>query len=83
MKNTVDLTSEEFSEIKAVSSNPETIEEDTIREHLQQVKLFDKETEFQLTKSLLQGLNTAKKEGETITDFNQRVLEEAHKLLNI
>src|SRR3989344_7830483 len=81
MKNTVDLTSEEFSEIKAASSNPETIEEDTIREHLQQVKLFDKETELQLTKSLLHGLNTAKKEGETITDFNQRVLEEAHKLL--
>ncbi|HLC90351.1 MAG TPA: exonuclease SbcCD subunit D [Candidatus Nanoarchaeia archaeon] len=83
MKNTVDLTSEEFSEIKAASSNPETIEEDTIKEHLQQLKLFDKETEFQLTKSLLQAFNTAKKEGETITDFNQRVLEEAHKLLNI
>jgi DNA repair protein SbcD/Mre11 len=83
MKNTAKLNSEEFEEIKISQSNPENVEEEIIKEHLQQIKLFDTNTELTLTKSLLNVLNTSKKEGETLTDFNFRVGEEINKLLNI
>ena len=83
MKNTSKLNSEEFEEIKIAQTDPETVEEEIIKEHLQQNKLFEKETELQLTKSLLQALNTSKREGETVTDFNTRIKEEVDKLLNI
>jgi DNA repair protein SbcD/Mre11 len=83
MKNTAQLTSEEFEEIKISHSNPENIEDEIIKEHLQQIKLFDRDSELHLTKSLMRTLNTTKKEGETITDFNSRVEEEISKLLNL
>ncbi|HLD00193.1 MAG TPA: metallophosphoesterase [Candidatus Nanoarchaeia archaeon] len=83
LKNTSLLNSTEFEEIKIKYSNPETMEEDLIKEHLQQIKLFDIETELNLTKSLLIHLNTSKKEGETITDFNNRIQSEMDKLLNL
>ena len=83
MKNTVQLVSEEFEEIKISQSNPENIEEEIIKEHLQQIKIYDQETELHLTKSLLLSLNTTKKEGETITDFQNRVEDEINKLLSL
>ncbi len=83
MKNTAKLHSEEFEEIKTSAVNPESIEEEVMQEHLQQVTLFDKDTELHLTKSLLQSLNTSKKEGETITDFQRRINSEIAKLLEI
>ena len=83
MKNTSQLSSEEFEEIKISNSNPENVEEEIIKEHLQQIKLFNKETELHLTKSLLNSLNTIKQEGETITDFQNRIQEEINKLLNM
>lgn len=83
MRNTSKLASEEFEEIKISTSNPETMEEEIIKEHLQQVTLFDAETELQLTKSLLTSLNTSRKEGETITDFQNRIESDVAKLLNI
>ncbi|PIZ51914.1 hypothetical protein COY27_01965 [Candidatus Woesearchaeota archaeon CG_4_10_14_0_2_um_filter_33_13] len=83
MKNAAQLSSEEFSEVKLSQTSPETIEEEIISEHLQQIKLFDKETELHLTKSLLHSLNTTKAEGETIADFQKRVEEEIDKLLNL
>ncbi|MBR9683748.1 exonuclease SbcCD subunit D, partial [Candidatus Woesearchaeota archaeon] len=66
MKNISWLQSKEFEEIKIDTSSPEQIEEKVIKEHLQQIKLFSEETEFDLAKNLLQTLNTNKKEGETI-----------------
>lgn len=83
MKNTSQLNSEEFEEIKISTESPEQLEEDIIKEHLQQIKLFDKETEFDLTKNLLHQLNTEKKEGETVKDFQQRIKEELNNLLNL
>lgn len=83
MKNTSELSSEEFEEIKIAESNPAFIEEQVIKEHLQQIKLFDKEQEFHLTTSLLASLNTTKKEGETVTDFQKRVEEEIDEVLEI
>ncbi|MFC1686739.1 exonuclease SbcCD subunit D [Nanoarchaeota archaeon] len=83
MKNTAQLHSEEFEEIKIDTSSPEKIEEEIIKEHLQQIKMFDKETELQLTKDLLQSLNTEKKEGETISDFQKRIQEDTNSLLEL
>ena len=83
MKNTSQLHSEEFEEIQIAQSNPELIEEHTIREHLQQLKLFDSEQEFQLTNELLSCLNTAKREGETVTDFQKRVDSEVDRMLHL
>jgi DNA repair protein SbcD/Mre11 len=80
MRNTVKLHTEEFEEVKIVAS-PEEVEERVIKEHLQQVKMFDKETEFALTKSLLQALTTTKQDGETVHDFQERVLQEMDNLL--
>lgn len=81
MKNTIKLQSEEFEEIKMASSAPEIIEDQIIKEHLQQLKIFGKEDEFQMIKSLLTALNTSKREGETITDFNTKIIEEIEKII--
>ncbi|MBU1973999.1 MAG: hypothetical protein KKH52_01230, partial [Nanoarchaeota archaeon] len=83
MKNTSQLHSKDFSEIKISNSNPENVEEEIIKEHLQQIKLFNSASELHLTKQLLTSLNTTKKEGETITDFQDRIKTELTKLLNI
>ncbi len=83
MKNTAKLISEDFEEIKIAQSNPENIEEEIIKEHLQQIKLFDQETELQITKSLITSLNITKNEGETVTDFQKKVEEEVDKILNL
>ena len=82
MKNAVGLQSEEFEEIKISASNPETMEEEIIKEHLQQNKLYDTETELSLTKNLLSALTTTKKEGETVSDFQERIIQEIDKLLH-
>ena len=83
MKNTSQLETESFSEIKIAAAPGEDTEERIIQEHLQQIKLFDAETELQLTKTLLQALNTAKKEGENVMDFQKRVEQEVGKLLGV
>ena len=83
MKNTSKLQSESFEEIQIQTSTPEQLEEEIIKEHLQQVKLFDKEAELNLTKSLLHSLNTQKQEGETIKDFQQRITDELHNFLGL
>jgi hypothetical protein len=81
MRNTSALESEEFEEIKTGNLNSDNIEEEIIKEHLQQLKLFDKEAELNLVKNLLSTLNTNKKEGETVADFNIRVEQEISKML--
>ena len=83
LKNTSQLQAESFEEIKIKAENPETIEEELIKEHLQQMRTFDRETELQLTKSLLTALNTTKKEGETMTDFQGRVEGDMDKILQL
>jgi DNA repair exonuclease SbcCD nuclease subunit len=83
MKNTSGLEAEEFEEIKISSADSEQVEEQLIREHLGQVKLFEVETEFNLTKALLSVLNTTKLEGETVADFQKRVGEEVGRVLMV
>ena len=79
MKNTNKLQSENFQEMKISNTDPEFVEEEIIKKHLQQQDLFDKEKEFELTKQLISTLNTTKKEGEKVSDYNKRVIEEIKK----
>lgn len=82
LRNTSQLSSSSFEEIKlAASSNQEQLEEEIIKEHLQQVKLFSAEQELEVTKALLAGINITKKEGETIADFQRRMEQELEKIL--
>ncbi len=81
MKNTAKVITEEFEEISLGERDPEKMEEEIIKEHLQQIKLFDAEREFTLTKTLLNALNTTRKEGETVSDFQKRVESEMDKIL--
>ncbi len=83
MKKTSQLQSKEFEEIKISQANPENVEEELIKEHLQKIKLFDLETELQLTKQILTSLNINKNEGETVTDFQERIETELNQLLNL
>ncbi|MEK6950501.1 MAG: DNA repair exonuclease [Nanoarchaeota archaeon] len=82
LRNTAQLQSPQFEEVKIASTNQETIEEELIREHQQQNALFPAERERQLTKTLLTTLNTTRKEGETMPDFQARVEQEIGKLLS-
>ncbi|MEK6899496.1 MAG: hypothetical protein AABX05_00065 [Nanoarchaeota archaeon] len=81
MKNTANLQSEEYEEIKITASDPEMMEEEIIKEHLQQSKVFGAEKELTLTKTLLQALNNIKKEGETNNDFQERIIGNLDKIL--
>ncbi len=83
MRNTVKLESQTFEEIKSGISNPENMEEEIIKEHLGQIRLFEDSVELELTKSLLQALATSKREGETTVDYQRRVEAEVHKLLHV
>ncbi len=81
LRNTAQLSSEEFAEIKIAPGTPEEMEERIINEHLQQSSVFEKERERELISSLLQVLNTTKKEGETAADFQERVEQEVGKVM--
>jgi len=83
LKNTAKLQSEEFKEIALAQQNPEEIEEVLIKEHLQQVSLFDLDTEKELTKTMLTCMNTIKNEGETSSDFQARIESEMNQLLQL
>ena len=82
MKNTAQLYSEEFEEVAVAYTTPEQMEDAIIKEHVQQIMLFDQATEIQRTKQLLEALNTTKREGETITDFQQRVIGDMDQMFN-
>lgn len=81
MKNTAALSSPEFEEIKIAETDPELVEEMVIKEHLQQSTTFEKGKEFGLIKTLLAGLNTIKREGETSLDFQRRIEGEMEKMV--
>ncbi|MFA6462106.1 MAG: exonuclease SbcCD subunit D [Candidatus Woesearchaeota archaeon] len=80
MKNASQLEVQEYEEINLIEGG-ENVEEQLIQEHLQQIKLFDREIELDLTRHLINSLNTSKKEGETVADFQKRVESEMNKLI--
>ena len=85
MKNTSKLQTREFENIKISTETSDDIEESIIKEHLQQIKVenLDKEKEFSLVKELMLCLNKEKDEGERVMDFQQRVKDDASKILDL
>ena len=79
MKNTSKLFSEEFEEVQIKSDTTEEIESSIIEEHAGQIKTSFPEKE--LTISLMTSLNTDKQDGETVSDFKNRVISEVDKLV--
>jgi DNA repair protein SbcD/Mre11 len=81
MKNSGAITAEEFEEVKTSASTVDGIENSVISEHIGQVKCFPPEKEKEIAMQLLGALNLEKEEGETISDFEKRVREDALRLL--
>lgn len=83
MKNTNQLISKEFEEIKISKNTVEEIENSLIKEHAGQSKLFDQKKEQELVKQLINGLSIEKDEGERIADFEQRIKEQMSKIIEL
>lgn len=85
MKNTSQLSSKDFKEIKVDTSDADDIEADIIKEHIGQIKVEDLslEKEEQLTKDLIRSLNSNKQEGERVADFEARIKAEVNRILEI
>ncbi len=83
MKNTNKLTTKEFREIKAADASIEKIEEMLIDENIGdiQVEGWSQEKQKSVIKALMAALDKEKEEGETSTDFEARVKEDAGKEL--
>jgi DNA repair exonuclease SbcCD nuclease subunit len=80
LKNSSALTSKEFEDIKVDTSNTEEIEETLIAEQIAKDDLEDKDA-IELTKKLLNLLDTDKKEGEKEHDFQKRLKQEIDNIL--
>src|SRR3989338_7528937 len=85
MKNTNQLTTKEFEEIKIAVKSADEAESAIIKEHLGQIKLKDMnlEKEEALIKQLIQTLSAEKQEGETNPDFERRIKDEVSKVLDV
>ncbi len=83
MKNTNQLISKEFEEIKVSKNTVEEIEDSLIKEHSGQSKLFDPVKEQELNKKLMIALSIEKDEGERINDFEQRIKQEVDKIIEL
>jgi len=83
LKNTSSLTTKEFEEIKVNLDSVNEIEDSIIQEHLGSVPLpkIRSEHEFSLIKELLMSFDLEKDEGETTTDFSDRVVSSADKVI--
>jgi len=77
LKNTTALSSEEFEEVKITEDSVQDIEDSLIKEHLGQVKI---ENEEELTQKLMAALDTDKKEGETLSSFEKRLISDTDRL---
>jgi len=85
MKNTSKLISKEFEEVKTETGSVDNIEENLIKEHLQQIKVhgMDAEKEIMFVHSLMHSLSAERYEGETVTVFENRLKDEIDKILEL
>ncbi len=81
MKNTTKLAAMEFEEIKVDAGNVDNVEDKVISEHIGKSSLFSAEEEKRIIYSLLHGLSLEKAEGERISDFEERVIKDAEKIV--
>jgi exonuclease SbcD len=88
LRNTSELRTPAFEPKEAMTSDVNEIEKEIIMENMDQSKLTDlqksplpKEAQQEIITSLLQQLSQEKKDGETNTDFDHRLLKEFEKVL--
>ncbi|MBU0757914.1 MAG: exonuclease SbcCD subunit D [Nanoarchaeota archaeon] len=82
MRNTYGLKSKEFEEIKVSHSTIDEIEDSLIREHLGRYRpdSWDDRKEEEMAKQLMKILNSEKKDGERVYDYEDRMKEEVGKV---
>jgi len=85
MKNTNALTTKDFEEIKIDTKSVEDVESNLIKEHLGQIKVDNLDTvkEEDLTRELMQILSQEKAEGMTKPDFENKIKDDAKKILEL
>ena len=85
MKNTSNIESDEFDEIKIESTDPVEREEKIISEHLGQIPLFQysQEQEKKAIQQLLHTLSQQKKDGETKTEYEKRMKAAVEEMLDV
>jgi DNA repair protein SbcD/Mre11 len=81
MKNTSALTTPEFEEIKTKEENIDDIENNTIKEHLGQIKI-NYSNELELTKNLMQVFSKEENESEKKSDYELRIKQEANQIID-
>ena len=81
LRNSSKLSTKAFEELKVEvkSEKVEDVEEEILKKNLSETDILTKET----VESLIKILDTEKLEGEKITDFEKRILQEAKEVLNI
>nr|MBI4156997.1 DNA repair exonuclease [Candidatus Woesearchaeota archaeon] len=83
LRNTNKFSSKEFEEVEIEHGDIEDIENNVIKEHLGQIKIydFDKIKEQDFVKNLIHFLDKEKMENETNFDFENRIILELKKIL--
>lgn len=80
LKNTTKLSSKEFEEVKVETASVEELEYKLIKEHLTGKNIF--KDEYEATKQLLKLLSSEKHEGETQSDYEERMKKDVNTLVN-
>ncbi len=81
LQNTNKLKSKEFVEMEISEESSEDIEKNTIFEHLGQINLPEDCDERELIQNLIKILDTEQYDGESKTNFTERLIEETKKTL--
>ena len=83
LRNTNKFSSKEFEEVEIEHGDIEDIENNVIKEHLGQIKIydFDKIKEQDFVKNLIHFLDKEKMENETNFDFENRIILELKKII--
>lgn len=83
LKNTHQLESKEFEEIKVSTASVEDLEHNLIKEHAGQLKIMPAEKEIMLAKELMRVLSAEKDDGERVADFEKRISADVDRLLGL
>ena len=83
-KNITKLKTKEFEEIEVVKNlSVAELEKEIIKKHLGQMNIWDKENEEKLVLALMSIFEDDKQEGETNYSFEERVKNNAMKVIGI
>lgn len=83
MKNTMNLISKEFEEVKVVAETAEETEELVLKQHIGQANFIGltEQEEYELVKKLMNALDKEQEEGERKADYEARITSEAGAIL--